>query len=194
MTTTPAPLPSTSGSPALDRFFAALRNSPLVRSQNRVFAGVCSGIAERLGVSTTLVRVAAVVTAIFGPAVVLYLAAWLLLPDAQGGIRLEKAIRGGDVPSIVLLVITALAILPDAGMHAHGGFVLPLVLIAAVGFFVWGKSSRRGSHHSAPMQSSQGTQNPWWQAASTPDSQTGTGATAAPGATGTNGPQDSARL
>ena len=67
MTTTPATTPT----PALDRFFDSLRRSSVTRSQDRVIAGVCSGIAQRLGVSTAIVRVAAVILAVFGPGVFL---------------------------------------------------------------------------------------------------------------------------
>ncbi len=127
MTTTPSFPPA----PALDRLFNTLRRSPVTRQSDRVIAGVCSGVASRLGVSTAIIRVGAVVLAIIGPALVLYLAAWLLLPDATGRIRLERAVRGGDVPSIVLLVLTVLAVLPDAGFH-HGMAWLPLLIIGAI--------------------------------------------------------------
>ena len=127
MTTTPTPtptsLPSSPQRPALDRFFGTLRRSPLVRSQDRVIAGVCSGIAQRFGISTAVIRVVAVIAALLGPAIVLYLVAWLLLPDAEGGIRLEKALRRGDVPSVALLVVAGLALIPDAGLRPHRAFL-----------------------------------------------------------------------
>ncbi|MBL8931859.1 MAG: PspC domain-containing protein [Kineosporiaceae bacterium] len=57
----------------------------LRRSDNRMIAGVCSGIAEYLGVDTTLVRVLTVVFALFGGAAVpIYLAAWVIMPDPRG--------------------------------------------------------------------------------------------------------------
>ena len=146
MTTTPKPTPA----PALDRFFTTVRRSPVTRSRQRVLGGVCAGLAERLGVSTAIVRVATVVLALLGPALVIYLAAWLLLPDSEGGIRLERAVRGGEASSIVLLVVTAVAILPDAGMHARLG-LWPLVLVGVLGWAIW-RSSHRGatSGQSAP--------------------------------------------
>src|SRR6476661_8582630 len=100
MTTTPTPVPPSSTTPALDRFFDTLRRSPVRRSRERVLAGVCSGVAERLGVSTAIVRVVAVVAALLLPVVALYLAAWLLLPDADGRVRLEGAVRRGEASSI----------------------------------------------------------------------------------------------
>jgi len=117
--------------PALDRLFTTLRRSPVTRSSDRVIAGVCAGIAARIGVSTAIVRVGAVALAIVGPGLVLYLAGWLLLPDATGRVRLESAVRGGDVRSIVLLVLTVLAVLPSAGLH-HQMAWLPFLVIAAV--------------------------------------------------------------
>lgn len=50
-------------------------------SSNKVIAGVCSGIARRLGLSPTVVRAAFVVSIVLpGPQVFLYLILWLLLP------------------------------------------------------------------------------------------------------------------
>ncbi|MEO7062082.1 MAG: PspC domain-containing protein [Lapillicoccus sp.] len=139
MTTTPTPVP------ALDRFFSSLRRSPVTRSPQRAIAGVCSAVAERLGVSTVVVRVAAVVLAILGPAVAIYFLAWLLLPDSHGRIRLERALRGSDTSSIVLLVATIIVVLPDAGVHAQIGW-LSLVLLAAVAWVFYQVGSRGRSH------------------------------------------------
>ena len=131
MTTTPASTPT----PALDRFFDSLRRSSVTRSQDRVIAGVCSGIAQRLGVSAAIVRVAAVILAVFGPGVFLYLLAWLFLPRYDGQVRLERAVRGGEASSIVLLVVAALAIVPDLFGHWHMGPwpLVGLVVLAVVG-------------------------------------------------------------
>lgn len=135
MSTTQTPLP------ALDRFFSSLHRSPVTRSPQRAIAGVCSGVAEKLGLSTVVVRVATVVLAILGPAVAIYFLAWLLLPDSAGHIRLERALRGGDTSSIVLLVATIAVIFPDAGVHAQVGW-LSLVLVAAVAFVFYQAGSR----------------------------------------------------
>ena len=129
MTSTPAAGPP----PTLDRFFAAVRRSPVVRSQNRVIAGVCAGLAERLGISTALVRVIAIVVAVIGPGVLLYLTAWLLVPRYDGQIRLERAIRGGDTASVVLLVVTLLAVVPDTLGKAH---LSPVMFLVVAGLLV----------------------------------------------------------
>lgn len=57
----------------------------LTRStDDRMIAGVCAGLAEHLGLDVTLVRVLAVVGAVFGlgSLVVAYVVAWLLMPEA----------------------------------------------------------------------------------------------------------------
>ena len=77
--------------------------------QDGVVAGVAAGVADRLGVSRPVIRVAMVALALLGPGVLLYLLAWLVVPDAQERIRLEGAIRGGQGSSIVLLFVPMLS-------------------------------------------------------------------------------------
>jgi len=57
-------------------------NSQLTRSQaDRVVAGVAGGIAQRLGVSSTLVRLAWVLSVFFGGfGLLAYLILWIVLP------------------------------------------------------------------------------------------------------------------
>ncbi|MCW2717901.1 PspC domain-containing protein [Pseudonocardia sp.] len=62
--------------------------SGLRRSRaDQVLGGVCAGIAIRLGVDPILVRIAAVAAALVsgGVAVVAYLLAWIVLPQADDG-------------------------------------------------------------------------------------------------------------
>lgn len=62
-----------------------LHDRRLIRSRDdRMVAGVCAGIADYLAVDPTLVRIAAVVAAVFsaGAIVVGYVAAWILMPEA----------------------------------------------------------------------------------------------------------------
>jgi phage shock protein C len=53
------------------------------RSDDRMVAGVCSGVAEYLGVDVTLVRLVTVVGTIFGfgSLILAYVVAWALLPE-----------------------------------------------------------------------------------------------------------------
>lgn len=61
----------------------ATANKRLYRSRNnRMLAGVCGGIAEYFDADPTLVRIVTVVVALLpGPAILAYLAAWLLVPE-----------------------------------------------------------------------------------------------------------------
>jgi phage shock protein C len=67
----------------------ALRNPPLMekltRSEtDRVIAGVAGGIAQRLGVNSTLVRLAWVLSVFFGGlGVVVYVILWVVLPKGS---------------------------------------------------------------------------------------------------------------
>ncbi|MEO7059588.1 MAG: PspC domain-containing protein [Lapillicoccus sp.] len=130
MTQSPAPVP------ALEKFFTALHRSQVTRSPRGRIAGVCAGIAERLDLSVTAVRVAAVVLAILGPAVALYLVAWLLLPDSKDSIQLERALRQSDGSSVALLVVTLIVLVSDLGVHARVGW-LSLVLLAAIAWAIY---------------------------------------------------------
>jgi phage shock protein C len=53
------------------------------RYDDRMIAGVCSGVATYLGVDVTLVRLVTVLGAVFscGTFIVAYVAAWILLPQ-----------------------------------------------------------------------------------------------------------------
>jgi phage shock protein C len=53
------------------------------RSDDRMVAGVCSGVADYFGVDVTLVRLVTVLGAIFGfgSLILAYVVAWALLPE-----------------------------------------------------------------------------------------------------------------
>jgi phage shock protein PspC (stress-responsive transcriptional regulator) len=72
--TTPQPTPAAPSVPALG--FRRSRG-------DRWIAGVCGGIAARTGLDPNLVRVLAVLLAVFGHLVglIAYLAAWALVPE-----------------------------------------------------------------------------------------------------------------
>jgi phage shock protein PspC (stress-responsive transcriptional regulator) len=57
--------------------------SILVRPRRgRLIAGVCAGLAERFGVSRSVVRLAFVVSCVLpGPQILVYLALWVLMPS-----------------------------------------------------------------------------------------------------------------
>ena len=53
----------------------------LVRpSQGKVIAGVCAAIADRLGISRTVVRIGFVIFGLVGVGELVYIALWILIP------------------------------------------------------------------------------------------------------------------
>ncbi len=63
--------------------------------QGRLVAGVCTGLAAYFGVDVNLVRLAfGVLTVFYGVGVLLYLVAWLLLPEeGEDGSILESFVN-----------------------------------------------------------------------------------------------------
>ena len=62
--------------------------SELRRSNNRMIAGVCGGIAESLNVDPTIVRLVYVLVSFFSaafPGIIVYIVLWVILPPADGG-------------------------------------------------------------------------------------------------------------
>jgi phage shock protein PspC (stress-responsive transcriptional regulator) len=56
----------------------------LVRPDDRVIAGVCSGLARRFGMSPNTVRLLFVISCLLpGPQFLLYLALWILMPSER---------------------------------------------------------------------------------------------------------------
>ncbi|MGZ4661584.1 MAG: PspC domain-containing protein [Arthrobacter sp.] len=75
-----------------NRLFSAIRSAGVTRGPDRWLAGVCGGIAAKLGVAPNAARIVLLVLALLpGPAVLFYLVAWILLPDsATNRILLES--------------------------------------------------------------------------------------------------------
>src|SRR5690554_1691421 len=98
--TEPAPTAPQSSRPAGNAFFSWMRGLDIPR-QPGWLGGVCAGIAARLGIDPLIVRGIVVVIAVLGgPALLLYAAAWLLLPDFNNKIHLEELLKGRFEPAI----------------------------------------------------------------------------------------------
>lgn len=101
------------------RFFTWVRSSGLVRGDDRWIGGVCSGIAQRLGWSPTLVRALMIVAALFfGFGAALYAMGWFLLPDVRNGHILAEDLIAGqwDWNCLGCLLFIAVAVvIPGAG-------------------------------------------------------------------------------
>jgi phage shock protein PspC (stress-responsive transcriptional regulator) len=61
-------------------------SAELRRSDDRVIAGVCGGLAQRFGWSATRVRIAYVLISVLSaafPGILVYLVLWFVMPDAR---------------------------------------------------------------------------------------------------------------
>jgi phage shock protein PspC (stress-responsive transcriptional regulator) len=82
----------------MDKFFDSLRSMGLRRGPRRIVGGVLGGIADRLNVDPAFVRIVFVILCLLpGPAVLVYLAAWIVIPDQGGRIILEEWLRPKSV-------------------------------------------------------------------------------------------------
>lgn len=104
-----------------------------MRGRNRWVAGVCDGIARRLGWNASLVRALVVLTSLlFGAGAAFYALAWFLLPDeTDGRILCEELIHGHwDWNCLGALICAMLALrLPGVGWMAFGAAVLVFWLL-----------------------------------------------------------------
>jgi phage shock protein PspC (stress-responsive transcriptional regulator) len=92
-----------------------MRGLGLVRTDGWI-GGVCAGVADRLGIDPIIIRGIVVVAAILGaPALLLYAAAWALLPDRENRIHLQRLLDGDFQPAIVGIgAMALLSLLPMA--------------------------------------------------------------------------------
>jgi phage shock protein PspC (stress-responsive transcriptional regulator) len=134
----------------LDGLYTALRRPGIVRQSNgRWFAGVAAGVARWLGVDPLVVRAGFILLSLFfGMGVALYLVVWLLMPDEQGTLRIESALKYGDGSSIFLLIVTALSLFgggPWWRNDFNGFRVVGLIaVVAAAWWFVTQTDTGRG--------------------------------------------------
>jgi phage shock protein PspC (stress-responsive transcriptional regulator) len=103
--------------------------------------GVASGIATRLGIDPLIVRGIIVVVAVLGgPALLVYAAAWLLLPDLDDKIHLERVLKGefeSPVAGIGVLVLLSLLPVSQGFWFAGSAFWGEAYWWPAVGRALW---------------------------------------------------------
>lgn len=136
---------STSG---LDRFFAWLRALDIRRdTQDKWLAGVCSGLARRLGVDPLVLRAALIVLVLLGGVgVTVYLIAWAFIPNDREEIVAENGLRHGDFWGIAILVLIALSLVGGSGIGDHNGWGFWWLwwIAVPVGLVVWLVTRNRG--------------------------------------------------
>ena len=75
----------------MEKFFSIVKSTGLRRGPQRWLGGVLGGIAAKLNVDVAYVRIGFLIFCLLpGPAVVLYLLAWAVLPDQNNSIALES--------------------------------------------------------------------------------------------------------
>jgi len=135
----------TAGTPqqtsGMDRFFGWLRALDVRRdTEDKWLAGVCSGIANRLGVDPLVIRAALIVLILLGGVgVTLYLIAWAFIPNDKEEVVAERGLRDGDFWGIAILVLIALSLIGGSGFIDGDGWGLWWLwwLVIPVGLVVW---------------------------------------------------------
>lgn len=121
-------------------------------ADTKMLAGVCAGVARRLGVEPTVVRVAAVLAAIFlgGLGIVAYLAGIALMPkDGQQVMPVQRWLpftRKWSTAAVIVSVFVVSAVLLYAGGFSGIG-IGPAVIIFAIWFFGFRKRQHGPSGH-----------------------------------------------
>ena len=144
--------PSAGVASSLDGAFASLRGMGIRRNpDDRWLAGVCSGVADRLGIDPLVVRGALIVLIFVGGIGGLaYLVAWALIPARDGRILAEEALHGHGW-GIALLAVIAIALISNVADR----WWLWLVLVP-VGLLAWW-AVRSGRTARAPSELGEGT-------------------------------------
>jgi phage shock protein PspC (stress-responsive transcriptional regulator) len=125
----PNPSGPRSSRKAQDDLFNRIRSLGVVRPDDgRWVAGVASGLSRRLDVDQILIRgIFVALTVLGGVGVAVYGICWLLLPQEDGRIHLQEAVRGRFSAGFFGAVILSLAICGGGGRTWNGG-----------GWFGWG--------------------------------------------------------
>lgn len=107
-----APFPGRPSGQSGADFFTWIRALGLSRGADRWAGGVASGLAHRWGVDPILVRGLFVLASVFlGVGLLVYGVLWLLLPEPDGRIHLQQAIRGqwtGGMTGALIAVVVGL--------------------------------------------------------------------------------------
>lgn len=161
-------LPYQHQNPWVNKFFTALRASGWRRSERRWLGGVCGAVANRTGINVALVRGLVVFISLFFAwwlLPMLYVIAWLVLPDEHDEIALDTLLQG-QFNSVHLGILTLLvvAILLSGGSTFMfgvfgGGFGIGLFLlglIVSIGTLVFFGSTRRSPDIAQGVSSTQG--------------------------------------
>lgn len=115
---------------------------------DKVIGGVCGGLGRYLGVDPVLIRIAFVVLAVAGGSgVLLYIVAWILIPEEAEGDQLGGAPpSSADTARLVFggaLIAIGVILLLGLSLPRIGKYLWPLALIAVGVAVIVQASSRR---------------------------------------------------
>jgi len=119
------------------------RPARLTRSKHdRMIGGVAGGMAAHLNIDTAWIRIAWLALLILGPGFILYIIAWIAIPESEDSDPLPvRAARASDNGRLIvggLLVIIGGSLLANRFLPWMEDLVLPAILIAlGVGVIVY---------------------------------------------------------
>lgn len=115
---------------------------------DRLVAGVAGGIAERLGVDATLIRLAFVVLSFAGGfGIVAYLFAWLIGAERPAGAEapsVERRSGARVVISMAMVVLGMLLLLREAGLWLGDALVFSIAMTAFGSAIIWMRGEDAG--------------------------------------------------
>ena len=129
------------------------------RGTDRVIGGVCGGLADHLGIDATIVRVAAVLLALTGWGILIYLVAWAALPVADPDTPRPARRPGarGRIPWLPVIIVIALLFMVPSGFSVlwgeghFGNATVPILLLGVVAWLMW-----RATHGESPLPGHRG--------------------------------------
>jgi phage shock protein PspC (stress-responsive transcriptional regulator) len=174
-------------------FWATRPARPARRADDRKIAGVAAALSRRYAIDPVLVRVAFVVTTLWGGAgMLLYLLGWLLLPTRGDEVSGPHSIlgRGRGSMSAALMIVLVLLLIPTAAAVFGGHPTGLLGFLAAIGALVLLHHSRAALGEIPGLPAAEHT--PKAAAQHAPEAAPATGSPTAPGGLETTAPRTAA--
>ena len=138
---------------------------PIRSRTDRMIAGVCGGVGARLGIDTTIVRIAFVALALAWVGVPLYLLGWILLPQAAPaeGTEFAGAVRPARTATrravgMALIVIGTMVLVRHLGVALPDTLIWPALCVAfGLGIVIWRVQPAAGIGRAAAVRIAAGT-------------------------------------
>jgi len=127
-------------------FFHQLGNSPIIRKESRWLGGVATGIADYFKIDVILARgIVVVLSFLGGLGLILYGLAWAFLPDEQGRIHFEQALKKNWTSGMTgATVVVFLGIFPAQWiLDSVTPVVWPLAIAAGILFIIFSRKNTK---------------------------------------------------